>query len=78
MKKMIFEIIAKEKKIEWILKKAGKLLLTVAAFLNKVLLNTVLYISTLFESEIQYGGSAVDNEILERIHNGREQNEFQE
>lgn len=78
MKKMNFEILDKERKIEWMLKKGGMLLLSIAAFLNKILLNTVLNISTLFESEIQYGGSAVDNEILERIQNDREQNGFQE
>jgi hypothetical protein len=74
---MNIEIVEKENKIELILKKVGKVFLAIATLLNKLLLHSLLHFASLFERDVEYGGGAVDNEILERISYDKEQNEFQ-
>jgi hypothetical protein len=74
---MKYEIVNKEVKRGLILNKIAKWTMVFASIVNKLVLNAIMYITTFFESEVQYGASAVDDEILERISYDKEQNEFQ-
>ncbi|MCX6181231.1 MAG: hypothetical protein NT150_04805 [Bacteroidetes bacterium] len=76
MKKLQIEIENKKSRENIIFQNVTKALVFIGLLIKKFALHAALHIGSLFEKDVEYGASKMDQEIVERIIHDRDK-EFQ-